>query len=87
MREELDELTAAQAEAKLLYDKTVALERESLLARRQAPLKKRIEVVEKESRDLQMATRSWDRRGAKIFFSEQRKELLRLKELGDPPGS
>jgi HlyD family secretion protein len=36
VREELDELTAAQAEAKLLYDKTVALARESLLARRQA---------------------------------------------------
>ena len=79
VREELDELTAAQAEAKLLYDKTVALERESLLARRQA-IEKRIEVVEKESRDLQMATRSSIDEERK-FFSEQRKELLRLKEL------
>ncbi|HCF72324.1 MAG TPA: NHLP bacteriocin system secretion protein [Gammaproteobacteria bacterium] len=79
VREELAELTAAQAEARLLYDKTVALERQSLLARRQA-IEKRIEVVERESRDLRVATRSSIDEERK-FFSQQEKELLRLKEL------
>ncbi|SVB39466.1 uncharacterized protein METZ01_LOCUS192320, partial [marine metagenome] len=78
-REELAELTAAQAEARLLYDKTVALERQSLLARRQA-IEKRIEVVERESRDLRVATRSSIDEERK-FFSQQEKELLRLREL------